>query len=350
MAAEQGAPPEWNELTTQKLVRYEALFTLLDDIQLIEDIVAIGRSVAKQWKYVANVSSWRLTMSKEEGYLVLDGSRGQAHLTEVRTLGPWDAHFWALGRPQRIPLGDEEPRVPPPPHLAVREGSEIAVLPFVRMGRCVGLLSVAGRRELFSDLDSMFIRLLGGFLCDRVSGIVLRKQATEALIDKATRDALTGLLNRGTIIERLGSQLALAQRTGESVSVLIGDIDFFKMINDGYGHLVGDEVLREVSRRLLFHSRTSDALGRYGGEEFLFVLYPCTGQELREVAERFRRSVSEVPFAIDGALPEKLGVTISLGATSTDWHPELGMQGLLKRADDALYQSKAFGRNRVTTV
>ncbi len=225
---------------------------------------------------------------------------------------------------------------------------EVAVLPFLAGGRCAGLLSAAARREPFSDLDTNFIRLFGGYFFDRISSILLREQTTRALIDRATRDALTGLFNRGTIIERLTSLLALSERTGEPVSLVIADLDYFKMINDGFGHLVGDEVLREASRRLLFQSRHSDALGRFGGEEFLFVLYPCSGEELTEVVERFRASISEVPFLVGDGDPGKIDVTISLGATSTDRHPGVGMQGLLKQADDALYRAKASGRNRAT--
>jgi hypothetical protein len=123
----------------------------------------------------------------------------------------------------------------------------------------VALLSAAARHAPFSDLDKKFIRLFGSHLADRVSSIVLRRQAMALLIGKATHDALTGLLNRGAILERLTAQWALSARTGQPLSVLLADIDHFKRINDHHGHQAGDEVLCEVSRRLQARCATATA-------------------------------------------------------------------------------------------
>ena len=338
----------WNELAAQQLVRYEALFKLLDDIQGLEDIPAIARRIAIQWKYFASVSSCRLVVFQESGFLVIDGFRGEAHITEEPVLSPWDAYHHSLQRPRVIRMN--EPRVgpPPPDHLAYRGIEEVRVFPFLRSGRWIALLSVAARHEPFSELDIRFIRIFGSHFADRISDILLRRKATEALIQKATRDALTGLYNRGAIFDRLEGQLALAKRTGHPLSVILADIDFFKIINDRHGHLAGDEVLREVSLRLQAHLRDSDSLGRYGGEEFLFILFPCGAKEVGKAAERFRIAIAGTPVFWGGDSPAKIEVSISLGTSSTDGQTDVSIDSLLKQADNALYHSKAGGRNCVT--
>jgi len=340
----------WADLTAQQLVRYEALFELLGAIQLEDDIERIAQEVARRWKYFANVSAWRLQVPKGNGFLLIDGYRGEAHLSEVSVLPPWEAFHCTAQRPFRIRPEDAHDLPEPPTHLCGTGVAEWQVIPFTRASRCIALLSVAARHQSFNELDNRFIRMFGSYFGDRVCDILLRHEATNALIDKATRDALTGILNRGTIIDRLASQLAQAHRSGHPLSVVLGDIDLFKGVNDTHGHAAGDEVLREVARRLHSLTREGDSLGRYGGEEFLFVLYPCDAASAAQVAERMRRIIAETPVALRNDGSERTSLTISLGVATTpphdEWRPEL----LLKRADDALYRSKAEGRNRVSVA
>jgi diguanylate cyclase (GGDEF)-like protein len=105
---------------------------------------------------------------------------------------------------------------------------------------------------------------------------------------KASRDSLTGAFNRAFVTEALDAQLKLAERTGLPLSILLGDIDHFKAINDSLGHPAGDEVLCEIVRRFKTTTRQGDCFGRYGGEEFLFVLYPCGAENALGAAERLR--------------------------------------------------------------
>ena len=342
------AASQWTELTAQQLVRYEALFSLLDDIQVLEDVAEISQLIATRWKYFANVTSWRLVVAMDGRFQVIDAFRNEVQLAEVPALSPWDQHHWTAQRPCLVRMADDLlPGVVPPAHLTGSAVTEIAVLPVTRSERCLGLLSLAARGEAFSELDHKFIKLFAGHFTDRISGILLRRQAMEVLVSKATRDALTGLLNRGTVIDRLGHQLALSARTGQPLSVVIADIDFFKVINDSHGHLAGDDVLREASARLQSQTREGDCVGRYGGEEFLFVLYPCGPREAVQTAERFRRAIADTEFTIS-EVPRGLHVTISAGTSCTAGQQGIAMQALLKQADDALYRSKAGGRNRVT--
>lgn len=166
-------------------------------------------------------------------------------------------------------------------------------------------------------------------------------QAREALREQATYDGLTGLLNRTNILEKLDDELARATRSGSAVSVLMVDLDRFKSVNDTQGHLTGDAVLREAASRLRSASRRYDAVGRYGGEEFLVVLPGCEASAARVQAERLREAIADIPFRADS---RPLPMTCSIGlACSTYCAPE----ALIRGADDALYLAKAQGRNCV---
>ncbi|WP_200375112.1 GGDEF domain-containing protein [Thiocystis violacea] len=345
---ERDLTASWRERTAQQLVRYEAVFKLLDDVQQTEHVEEIAQRVARHWKYFANVTCWRLVLPAEEGFLVIDGARGEAHLASVATLDAWDAWHLSQQKPRLVRPAELVAPPLPPEHLAGKAITEIQVLPFVRLGQCTGLLSAAARHEPFNELDIKFIRLFGNHLTDRLTGIELRRHAMNALVDKATRDALTGLLNRGAVIEQLDTQLARTIACGEPLSIILADIDFFKIINDNHGHLAGDQVLREVSRRLRAQAFSGDSLGRYGGEEFLFVLSACSPENVERAAERFRRIVADTPVQIGPDPHQVLNVTISLGTASTSGHEHPRLEALIKRADDALYQSKGSGRNRVT--
>ena len=341
-----GAAPS-DGLAIQQLVRYEALFKLLEDIQMLDVPVLIAQRAATQWKYFAVLANWRLVLAHDGRFITVDANHGEASIADLQDLSPWDRAHWDAGLPNLLRLGG--PRCATSPgHLLGPAGADCLVLPFVRAGRCVALLTVVAHKGPFSDLDKKFIRLVGGHLADRLLGLALHAKATRLLIDKATHDRLTGLSNRGAIVDHLGSQLALARRTGRGVGVILADIDYFKAINDAHGHLVGDAVLRELARRLMARARDGNGVGRYGGEEFLFVLYPCNPQELAAAAERFLHVVAETPFHGLGKDGADLVVTISLGTASTEGQGDVALETLLNQADEALYRSKAGGRNRVT--
>jgi len=169
--------------------------------------------------------------------------------------------------------------------------------------------------------------------------------AREEMRFKATRDDLTGLWNRGTILTLLESALSRSVQEHIGVSLLLCDVDHFKEVNDSHGHLVGDEVLRQVAARLQACVRVADAVGRYGGEEFLIVLWGCSNSHLRERAERVRGAVDCRPFPTDSGA---LCVSLSMGAMAVDdWNVALPIELLLKKVDGALYFAKSIGRNCV---
>ena len=169
--------------------------------------------------------------------------------------------------------------------------------------------------------------------------------AQEALREQATHDCLTGLLNHGAIFETLNRELARGSREQQPIALLMADLDHFKSVNDAHGHLVGDFVLREAAHRMKSAIRRYDALGRYGGEEFLFVLPGCQGAGACTQAERIRQAVSAQPFvAGHRAFPVTCSVGVSYRAI-----PRADEAGILvQEADEALYRSKSLGRNQVT--
>lgn len=166
----------------------------------------------------------------------------------------------------------------------------------------------------------------------------------DALRDLATRDSLTGLWNRAAILDFLANELARASRQKSSVGLLLLDVDHFKQVNDTYGHLVGDEVLRRVSQALRTATRLYDAVGRYGGEEFLIVLPGCDETNAVSHAERLRASVSRVNITTPTGT---VSVAVSLGVTVFDPQRDDDANELIARADAGLYLAKQNGRNRV---
>ncbi len=167
-------------------------------------------------------------------------------------------------------------------------------------------------------------------------------QAREELRAQATHDPLTGLWNRTAILETLQRELDRAERQRTPVAVFMADLDHFKQINDTYGHLAGDAVLREVSRRMRTTIRSYDAIGRYGGEEFLIVTPGCDVTTALKLAERVRSCVSREPIDVAGGT---FPATLSLGVAASS---EAGdADQLVRDADAALYRAKNAGRNRV---
>ncbi|HEX7757910.1 MAG TPA: PleD family two-component system response regulator [Caulobacteraceae bacterium] len=189
-------------------------------------------------------------------------------------------------------------------------------------------------------------------LAARVRSQIRGKRYTDFLrnnldhsLELAVTDQLTGLHNRRYMTGQLGALVNRASRGGEPVAALMIDIDHFKKINDSFGHDIGDEVLREFAVRLASNVRAVDLPCRYGGEEFMVIMPDTRLEDAERIAERIRLHVAGSPFRVAGG-NELLTVTISIGVAST-----LGAgdhaESLLKRADEAVYEAKAAGRNKV---
>jgi diguanylate cyclase (GGDEF)-like protein len=169
-----------------------------------------------------------------------------------------------------------------------------------------------------------------------------REEAVAKLREYADRDGLTGIANRRFFESRLADEFARWQRYGGELSVLLFDLDHFKKINDQFGHVAGDAVLRVMAQRVSDVVRKQDVFGRFGGEEFALLL-PCTplGDALN-VAEKIRRTIGEEPVEVQGVV---VPVTASVGAAAA--RPgSPGYDGIINEADAALYRAKRQGRNR----
>lgn len=170
------------------------------------------------------------------------------------------------------------------------------------------------------------------------------------LEEMAITDPLTQCYNRRYVMNRLPSEVAHALCYGEPLAVIMVDVDYFKNINDTYGHLIGDEVLRQVADLLRSSTRKADILGRYGGEEFIIICPNTSGNAAAQLADRMRQKLAEVQVKVQG---ECLKLSASFGVADLVGVPPLGdyetmAKELVNRADLALYRAKAEGRNRVS--
>ncbi|MDE3110054.1 MAG: diguanylate cyclase [Acidobacteriota bacterium] len=167
--------------------------------------------------------------------------------------------------------------------------------------------------------------------------------AREELRFRATHDLLTGIPNRAAVMEAVQREGSRQNREGGPYSAIIVDLDHFKNVNDTYGHLCGDQVLREAARRIAECVRTYDTVGRYGGEEFLVVAPATDGAGALALAERIRQAIEQPAIETDSG---NVKITASCGAASCGGRYPLSTSELLNWADEALYRAKARGRNR----
>ena len=189
------------------------------------------------------------------------------------------------------------------------------------------------------DRDELRARLEVGRRFTELNSKLLATQVV--LAEQARTDALTGIMNRRAILERLSEEMARARRDATGLGVGMIDIDHFKRINDAYGHAAGDQVLREVVARASSATRPYDGFGRFGGEEFLTIVPACPDSEVASVLERIRNAVGDSPVEVES---HQIRVTVSIGGAMSSGE---SVDELIRSADDALYRAKAAGRDRV---
>jgi len=232
---------------------------------------------------------------------------------------------------------------------AVRSGS-VALIPLWRNEQLDGLLVFCSRDPMRfnKELASDFLAHLGV-----VAAICIENSVNRAkLVRSGLTDFLTGFHNRRYLQSRLREELARAQRARQYLVCLMIDVDHFKRINDQYGHLAGDAVLREVARRVDAEMRTSDTGARFGGDEFAIVLSQSSFEDGERVAQRVLRAVSGQPIKVGAQGNET--VTLPIGVAAAAPGPDVRdlkhmAERLIAEADAALYRAKSGGRNRVTT-
>ncbi|WP_158590421.1 GGDEF domain-containing protein [Noviherbaspirillum cavernae] len=197
-------------------------------------------------------------------------------------------------------------------------------------------------RQMLADLAALVEREMQVRSMSALQLDLQRKN--KSLRRKSLIDPLIGTWNRGAIMRILTIEAIRCDKAGAPLSLIVADLDYFKKINDTYGHPAGDAVLVKVASRLRSCIRPQEALGRYGGEEFLVVLPGSSINTAMAVAERMRRAIASQPEAIGDTT---LNLTISAGIASTDLFPSATTEELISRADVALYAAKDAGRNCV---
>ena len=233
----------------------------------------------------------------------------------------------------------------------VLKPKSVAILPLIRRNALIGWLSLGSldQERFTSGMASDFLQHRASIVAICVENVI----NNERLQHIGLTDPLTGVNNRRYVERRLLEEVGRTQRHGYSLSSMYIDLDFFKKVNDNYGHQGGDEVLREVAARIKAELRLSDALGRFGGEEFVVLLIDAPLDSAVAVAERIRASVCNTPIALTTG--ENLRVTVSIGVSNLQAigrkeETAAAAQQFLAKADQALYLAKQGGRNKVVSA
>ena len=248
-------------------------------------------------------------------------------------------------KPWLGPFDDTDHRLVP---KDVENISSVALIPLHRHNRLIGSLNFgsADRTRYTRQHATDFLHRLGAIAAFCLENAINRSR----LIQTGLTDVLTGWYNRRYLEDRLHGELARAQRNQSPMVCLLLDIDHFKRVNDSCGHLAGDSVLREITRRVAGEVRASDVAARFGGDELAVLLPNTSTEEAKHLAERIRRTVAQPDIQVRGG--SRMSFTLCVGISGivprqgeTNME-ELGKQ-LLERADKALYRAKSLGRNRV---
>jgi diguanylate cyclase (GGDEF)-like protein len=279
-----------------------------------------------------------------------DEDEQRMHLRVTRSVVEMDAdtyergnilNIWAAkhARPLLVTTG-----LHPQADLALQAmGCQSAlVIPLFVSNRVLGSMQFYGREDSrFSREDAQLLWILA-----LVSeNLLTRDYSNEGLLRYAFTDFLTGMKTRGYFEQQLDLEIKRSERKKSTLALLMIDIDFFKSLNDTYGHHVGDQVLRDISSILMKDMREIDTVSRYGGEEFVIILPETSAVGAHQVAQRLRRSVEQANFFAGS--PDKVEhLSISIGIALFDQDAQF-KQDLIEAADAALYSAKSQGRNRV---
>jgi two-component system cell cycle response regulator len=224
-------------------------------------------------------------------------------------------------------------------NIKIPNFSRVIIYPLVIEGRTIGSFVLGFKNEGLSEYEKSILEILTNQACIAVSNAMLFEKVSLM----ATTDGLTGINNHRHFQDRLTEILERAKRYDERFALILMDIDFFKRVNDTYGHPVGDVVLKKVSNCLMSLARKVDVVARYGGEEFAIIMVQNNKEGAYKFAERLRKEVETMSVIFDAG---KVNVTVSMGIAG---YPEDGQEKskIIESADSALYKAKESGRNKV---
>lgn len=300
------------------------------------EIAPVGLGLAYFWDAKSEHSLLRMICEKG---LPVDHSRFKERFQNANILDLWCRIH---RKPIRVRRGEHEDV---DGIFELTDGLVILALPLFVNGRVMGSLQlVSSDPQAFSAEETQLLWVL----VHVAENLLTREHANESLMMFAFTDHLTGLRTRGYFEQQLELEIKRSERKQEEFALLMLDIDNFKILNDTYGHNIGDQVLREIAKVLMQDMREVDTVARYGGEEFVIILPETTEAEGQAVAERIRNAVAQATF-LSG--PEMAGIsplslTISIGGCSFPVQTT-DKRELLSLADAALYTAKTKGRNRI---
>lgn len=341
-----GAVATLQDVTPQRrLIEVKAAYNLARDLTLQNDLDSTVEVIAKAAAEIAEVEHTAVFIADQEGSLILRSAFGipqgavkEYNARPYKTGGPEIIEMYGSGAP--LLHGDVRNRKNLNPMLIMPEIMSFYSFPIYYQDQLIGLVNLySGDRNKLSREKIYLIRSLSGQLSAAISNFY-EFQKMKAM---AAVDSLTGLINKKQFLERIEAVINCAS-PGAPLSLAMLDIDFFKNVNDRYGHQAGDNVLVEVSRILRQSLRETDIICRYGGEEFAVIMPGTPRDRALDVMDRVRSVVEGAPIAISGL--ETLSVTVSCGVACCP--EDAGDSGaLIMRSDTALYTAKRTGRNKV---
>lgn len=337
---------ERNSVTLKRLQRFEtSLLSLSSLTEMIDFILGQGRAL-----FDLDVISLCLIDTKAEiaGYLEFDNfdHQGREDLLLINDEGFLQDGFDLSFKPVLGRYHDDNWG-----HIfrnSLKKPASVVIAPLMRRGRCLGSLNLGSYEEsrFSTNMATDFVEHIAS-----VIGICLENNLNFEIMRRTSLvDPLTGVNNRRFLEQRIDEELERSRRSRMPMSCLFLDIDFFKRINDAFGHQAGDYVLTQVSGVIKRQLRSNDVLSRYGGEEFVALLSQSDEKCAGEIAERIRSAIEALRIEYGG---QYIPVTISIGAATYQFddsnkQPVTVIAGqLIRAADDALYQAKRNGRNRI---
>jgi len=322
-------------LERRRARQLEAINTIAKQTTVELDLNEQLDRFCKQLPQSFDVDHVAVFLRDDEGQLVMHAQQGMlsSNLVQGQML-PQAANCLAFRA-----AGEGALQGPPLCARNCLEGARTEIcLPLISFGENVGLLLCAnGQPQLFPDNDVQALESVADILATAVQN----SRYVERVKQMAYRDGLTGLFNRRHFETRVAEEISRAQRYGQPISLLMIDIDHFKLVNDDFGHLLGDDVLRQAAALFLRQLRKVDIVCRYGGEEFAVILPSTSLSSAVLVAEKLRRAVEQHSFP---GVPRPVSVSIGVAEMQD---AALGRDALVRPADEQLYQAKQGGRNRV---
>jgi two-component system, cell cycle response regulator len=311
-----------------------------DDQGITHDVLNIVESILGFEMCSIQLCSPDLTYLYERGRLE-DGSRHTTNLREIIALDGIVGEVVHSAEPKRlIDLDRDEKYIP-----TIGSAKSAMIVPMISHGKVIGILQAESSRvNRFSEIDQKVASILAASAAMAYENSRLHNELEKMVII----DDLTGVYNYRFFSEKLSDEIKRATRYHQALSLIMVDIDWFKRINDTYGHEMGNVLLKGIVRVIASNIRDTDTLARYGGEEFIIILPQTEHDDAQVIAERIRSEIEHSSFG-DGVKFPKLNATVSVGITT---YPDNGRSEdeLVQLVDQAMYLAKGSGKNAVVTV